>query len=174
MNNSRRLFLDHVERNPLTKFSFHTQVQVDILLRFGNEINEITDIYEESRVIEDFNRCYGKFWLWVLGAYEVIRTMDQNKECFSDDLKIKIRYLKIYLATLRMPFAKLELAGKRDSIITSELSVIGFKKGMCFEIDGKSYSSGNVIEKFSEFIQSIRPDQVLVEGPRFLSADPDA
>jgi hypothetical protein len=57
-------------------------------------------------------------YLWVLGAYEALRVMDQRaKQCtaISNDSKIAITHLKNKFSRLRMPLAKLEAARKNPS-----------------------------------------------------------
>ena len=66
---------------------------------------------------------YGQFWLWVVGAFEVVRTMAGAKACFSQRVKDELGPLKKTLAFLRMPFAKQEYPGGGKKIGT-EASVI--------------------------------------------------
>lgn len=77
---------------------------------------------ERFNVLSDNDKCVDEesmefhyrrtiSYLWVLGAYEVLRTMDQRaKQCpsISDDGKDAIKNLKDKFARLRMPLAKLE------------------------------------------------------------------
>ena len=110
-----------LDENPLLVFSCYTHGQKEILDELGAEIVALLDngilAREDGRVVVDgrfFKQAYGKFWLWVLGAYEMVRTMDQAKSCFTQSLAGEINQLKKQLSLLRMPFAKQELAGKRQ------------------------------------------------------------
>ncbi|MDL5502258.1 MAG: hypothetical protein QSU88_03485 [Candidatus Methanoperedens sp.] len=47
-------------------------------------------------------------WFWTLGAYEVIRTMWQAEDCFSENFFKKFSELKNDLAKVRMPSSKME------------------------------------------------------------------
>jgi hypothetical protein len=57
-------------------------------------------------------------YLWVLGAYEVIRTLsgisDKNKDVFGPELNEKIRKTKHTIGRLRVPLAKLEPSKKHE------------------------------------------------------------
>jgi hypothetical protein len=73
---------------PLVIFSVYTTIQVDIINGIGNEIlSDLDKIACEGRVSS--TRLYGQFWLWVLGAYEVVRTMTNAmtgaSNCFSEE-----------------------------------------------------------------------------------------
>jgi len=114
--------------------------------------------------ITDSQRVYDLFWLWVLGAYEVVRTMSQNEECFASPVQEKIVEQKRILATIRMPFAKQELKGSRKPVY-SEPSVVAVNKSIEFLISGKTYNSTTVVESFLSFIDSIKPDDVINEIP---------
>src|ERR1700687_2076506 len=60
--------------------------------------------------------AYSHFWLWVLAAYEVTRTMHQARVCFSVPLGNRLGTLKKQLSQLRVPFAKQELPGEFEPI----------------------------------------------------------
>jgi hypothetical protein len=64
-------------------------------------------------------------WLWMLGAYEVVRTMCQAKACFSDSAFNELARLKKALSVVRMPAAKMERAGKKEPV-TSNRSPTGW------------------------------------------------
>jgi len=51
-------------------------------------------------------RAESLMWFWLLGAYEVVRTMHQAKACFSERLVRELSGLRKMLAAVRMPAAK--------------------------------------------------------------------
>lgn len=129
-----KIIREMVAKDPLIKFSHYTVFHVNYLRDLGGEINLKTDEFSCNIIdAKEFNNCYGKFWLWVLGAYEVIRTLDQNKVCFASSLQTRISEQKFVLAEIRMPFAKLELRGSSSRIV-GELSVTSFSDGLGFTI----------------------------------------
>lgn len=71
----------------------------------------------EKEIIEDSIRLTKSFtysYLWVLGAYELVRTIDQkcrdNSNLLGEDLNNKIKELKIKFERIRIPLAKMEPA----------------------------------------------------------------
>jgi len=98
-----------LDKEPLILFSLYTAGQVRTLQDVGKELLSLLESTIVPKSIDgaSFNRAYGLFWLWVLGAYEVTRTMCQAKACFSRDLSMKLAGLKQRLSILRMPFAEL-------------------------------------------------------------------
>lgn len=154
-------------KNPLLKFSVYTQVQIQQLTMVSDEIMGILDRNTVGGIVVHWHRSYGLFWLWVLGAYEVIRTMDEHKQCFSEPLRQKVGGLKEELAKVRIPFAKQQFArkkGYKDRAIGSEPSVVGFgeeNKDLLFEIEGNSVSCRNMLKQFNDFIQSVNHEEVL-------------
>ena len=85
-----------LNENPFIGFSVYTHVQVTTVRNLGREILEILDTAFEPGIADgnNVNRAYGMFWLWVLGSYEIIRTMTQAESCFSNSLVAKLRSLK--------------------------------------------------------------------------------
>lgn len=145
------------EQKPLAAFSVDTQVQADYLVKIGKELDGTFQSY--SNVISDFDDTYGRFWLWLLGAYEVIRTLAQHADCFDPDFVGELNELKRYLAEVRMPFAKQEYRGREDRI-GHDLSVVSIQQDLEFIIDGKSVSARAVIDRVVTFFLSIDPGQV--------------
>ena len=71
----------------------------------------------EEEIIEDSIRLTDSFtysYLWVLGAYELVRTINQkcreNSDLLGVDLNNKIKELKINFERIRIPLAKMEPA----------------------------------------------------------------
>lgn len=88
------------------------------MIQLGSEIGKALDkaLDRESVDGESLNRAYGLFWLWVIGTYEVIRTMCQAKSCFSEEVYDRLDRFKKHIATLRVPFAKQEYQGRQVPI----------------------------------------------------------
>src|SRR5687767_1566334 len=75
-----------LSKHPLLKFSLYTDVQVGLLRERGMEIIALLDDAcgpDSSCDADAMMRIYGCFWLWVLGSYEVVRTMDEARSCFA-------------------------------------------------------------------------------------------
>ncbi|WP_172329572.1 hypothetical protein [Mangrovicoccus sp. HB161399] len=112
----------------------------------------------------EFARYTGPFWLWILGAYEVLRTIDRNGECLSRDLRQKIAEEKRHVAQIRMPFAKQEL-NRRSGPAFGELSVVGPDGGPGCDIGGERFRAAGVIARFAGLIASVKPEDVPKEIP---------
>jgi len=69
-----------LNENPLIAFSPFTHGQVEMLRDLGNhlfaELDRTIGVGEVDG--PGFQRAYAMFWLWVLGAYEVARTSNNN------------------------------------------------------------------------------------------------
>lgn len=146
---------DFYDRDPILRFSVYTAIQIDILRSISKEIGEISDGWIRSEdgglILEGYNRYYGLFWLWVLGAYEVVRTMKQHSDCFQPALAARIKATEDILSQIRVPFAKQELKKRKDENVvgvTHENSVASINKahGFGFEIRGVMYYSNDIIE----------------------------
>lgn len=149
--------------NPLLNFSIYTQSQADALLRMKSEIEASMDRWNPE--ISDFQRVYDFFWFWTLGAYEVLRTMDQNADCFASAVATKIKATKQHLATLRMPFAKQELKA-RGGPIGGENSVTGFKnKSFQFSVGGVHFDARETMASVCDLLGSIRREDILQPMP---------
>jgi hypothetical protein len=140
----------------------YTVTQVQSLDLIGKEIIGLSSNWTDT--INDFQRTYSLFWLWILGAYEVTRVMDQHKDCFASHLQIKITTPKRLLAEIRMPFAKQELRGNSQPVC-SELSVTDMNNGLNFDIRGSNHNSTTIIEDFLKFVDSITPKDIIKQMP---------
>jgi hypothetical protein len=150
-------------KDPLLKFSLYTVVQVESLKLVGNEILSLSnDLATNSSALM---RSTSLFWLWVLGAYEVVRVMDQSKASFSEALQEEVHYQKTTLAKIRIPFAKQEMQGRKKIPVYAELSVIGIDRGLKYEISGEIYNSSAIIENFFAFIDKIDSANITGELP---------
>lgn len=115
------------ERDPLAAFSFFLSGRVNVLCAFAEEIIENLENGFNSDCVNggQIERAESLMWLWLLGAYEIVRTMHQAKPCFSDRLVQDLQELKRILAVARMPAAKMEMAGKKLPV-TSNRSPSGW------------------------------------------------
>jgi hypothetical protein len=109
------------------------------------------------------NAAYGSFWLWILGAHEILRTMVQARDCFSDAAQGKLQALKADLRTLRVPFAKQEMPG-RPVPIAAEASIAGVgpdQDDLIFIVGTRRISARTIIREFRETMSGIHPEDVL-------------
>lgn len=99
-------------------FSFYLSGRNNVLLLLSDEIiDNLDNGFIGSTIKAGFiDRASTLSWLWTLGAYEVIRTISQAKECFSDSFIEKVNSLKKQLAIVRMPNAKMEEQGKKKPV----------------------------------------------------------
>jgi hypothetical protein len=118
---------ESIEREPLLAFSHYLSGRVSVLCSFAQEIIENLDAGFSSKSVDGgrVDRAESLMWLWLLGAYEVVRTMHQAKSCFSERLLQDLAGLKKALARARMPAAKMEKPGKRAPV-TSNRSPSGW------------------------------------------------
>jgi hypothetical protein len=156
--------LEILEEDPLLAFSIYTHVQVKFLEQTATRIEAVLEEGIQGTHIQGgcFNEAYGLFWLWVLGAYEVVRTMSQHGDCFDSDLRSRILEIKRYLKRLRMPFAKQELPrwNRKEGIkpIWGELSVTDVdtaNKDLRFRMEGHDLTARAALKEFRDFITSI-------------------
>ncbi|WP_352296475.1 hypothetical protein [Pseudoalteromonas sp. 20-MNA-CIBAN-0454] len=108
-------------------FSHYLSGRVNVLYTFADEILENLDHgFSSKRInVSHVERAESLMWLWLLGAYEVVRTMHQAKQCFSCRLVQDLTDLKKTLASVRMPAAKMEKRGKNVPV-TSNRSPSGW------------------------------------------------
>ena len=168
-------FLKYVEENPLLMFSPYTDSQVRAVRELGERIIGTLDSGISNRVdSEKFLEIYGLFWFWVLGAYEIVRTMVEADEhladgCFSASFRSKLDIQKEHLARIRIPFAKQELrkkVAKKATPVSNELSVTRFdikRKDFSFSIEGANVSVRETILAFERTFDSARPDDILAD-----------
>lgn len=155
--------------SPLIGFSVYTHLQSQFLTKKGTDIVQSLDSALATNAIDGqvFNSIYGEFWLWTLGSYEVLRTMAQNRACFSDRVADATNSLKQRLSRLRVPFAKQELPGGRRSNrkpIQTEASVYGVdtdNRDITFEVGGEIFSVRQLVSEFHELIGNIRREDIL-------------
>lgn len=163
----KRLTVEEMfEKHPLTRFSPYSQMQASTVRNLAHELIESLDAClddSEGRfVITDVGQIHGRFWLWVLGAYEVTRTMDQHGACFSDRLASEAKAFKRRLAVVRIPFAKQEIAGTAEPVSTEgSISEIDLEtKDIRFTIGDTTVSIRELAKDFIAFFEGIQPGDV--------------
>lgn len=162
---------DFYERNPLAAFAPLTDLQVKSLGDVASVIvQKLDDSFLGGSNVhgKHLNETYALLWLWVLGVYEVLRTMAQAKNCFVQDLAEKIDIEKRCFAKLRMPLAKHEfvnrggpsgLYGLLSGIDTSE-------KDVSFSFNDEKFSARGMISRFSSFFAELRLEQITARSPQ--------
>lgn len=150
-----------LKENPLLAFSPLTHVQVAALLTLGDEIRAlISESITTPEIVDGatLNQAYARLWLWVLGAYEVMRTMAQAKVCLTEELAVLVNDEKRYLARLRMPLSKQEFAANKvPSGLAGLLSGVDTAaEDVSFTINGEVFSARSVIHRFESLVASIK------------------
>jgi hypothetical protein len=156
---SYRAFVGH---NPLIRFSVHTHRQIHVLGSVAGEIRAHLNaaIADAGANTERLDAADGLFWMWVLGAYEVTRTVGQAKDCFSPSAHSRIVTFKRHIAGLRIPFAKQEYAGDSKSPLQSEQSIYGIdsaQKDFSFEVREAVFWGRDLLDQFEALVASITP-----------------
>ncbi len=107
-----------VERDPLMAFSHYLSGRVHVLIDLSDEIQKDLDQGLTADFVDGgkVGHAEGLMWLWILGAYEVVRTICQAKICFSSNAHEQFMTLKKKLAVVRMPAAKMEKLGKKHPV----------------------------------------------------------
>lgn len=85
----------------LVAFSSYLSGRNQVLLAIAAEIVGHLDAGERGRASD-------LMWLWVIGAYEVVRTMCQAQGCFSLQFARVLSGLKVALERVRVPSTKME------------------------------------------------------------------
>lgn len=148
-----------LDENPLIAFSAFSHSQVEILRDLATRL-----LAELDRSIapgevdgQGFQRAYAMFWLWVLGAYEVVRTMSQARSCFSERFASEVTGFKKRIAKLRMPFAKQEYTGRKRPTI-GEASVSGIDCATCdftFTVERQTFSVRRTVAEFTAIFDGV-------------------
>ncbi|MFL5329827.1 MAG: hypothetical protein ACJ8C4_13030 [Gemmataceae bacterium] len=179
---ANELIEDMLNKNPMSTFSVYTDIQSRAVRSLAHEI---LACFESGIVSDDgtgkgtvcggdvINRGYGQFWLWVLGAYEIVRTMDQAKQCFSPRVAGELNVLKRRLAVIRMPFAKQELPGK-SLPVRGEPSIYGIgdsPSDLRFNVEGQVISARDLIGEFLRVMGGITRADILADHRTSYSCD---
>ena len=158
---------------PLVAFSLYTAVQVGSLDRVGRDLLTLSDSWKQpdgSYHVSEFMKYTDLFWLWVLGAYEVLRTMRQHSSCFTPALHEQTSLMTRRLAEVRIPFAKQELRGNGRPVF-AELSVSSFGRGPIFKIAGSGIDASMLIEDTLAFFNSIEEADIKQMMPLGIQED---
>jgi hypothetical protein len=141
-----------LNENPLVVFSIYTNGQWKVVRELSRKIIEcldtgiVRDEKANSTSVNKFSEVYDQFWLWAPGAYEIVRTMYQAKQCFSDRLVLDLTKLESELRLIRVPLAKQEVplkrgeCGNKKSPVTYEASVHSIEHSppdFHFKVQGK-------------------------------------
>lgn len=160
-----------LNESPLVIFSIYTEAQFQSLLLVRRELSSIKPEkrLNGSYVVTDQTKYYAMFWLWVLGAYEVLRTMSENKDCFDEATSQELLKQKRKIAKLRMPFAKQQLSGentkKEPTKFYAENSVVDFGIGYIFEVEEDCFDSEILMDQVLDFLGNIKRNNILKEIP---------
>lgn len=166
--NPEQTLANLLAKDPLVRFSVYSQIQAQTLRDVSAEICSLLDSsIREEKFLEgsNLNVIYGRFWMWVLGAYEVTRTMSEYKTCFSSSLTNRVADFKAQISVLRMPFAKLQFKGC-DNPIDGEASIytIDMKaKDFVFQVSDKYYRMRELMNEFNSLVASIKPEDILLD-----------
>ena len=157
---------ERLEREPLLAYSFYLHGRVHALMHIASEIEEALDLGFGSNLVHGglVGRAETLMWLWILGAYEVVRTMCQSPGCFSDRACTDFKSLKRSLASVRMPAAKMELQGKNQPV-SSDRSPSGWsaeRKDLLVNApDEPNVYARDLIQKFERAISELKRSDVI-------------
>jgi hypothetical protein len=155
-----------VERDPLLAYSNYLSGRVHVLLDMSDEITLNLDQGFSDHVIDagKVGRADSLMWLWMLGAYEVVRTMCQSESCFSKPIHHELRRLKKALAEVRMPAAKMEKSGTKVPI-PSDRSPSGWNPARRDLLVNAPCSTSvfarDLLGEFERILSSIKPSDIL-------------
>jgi len=103
----------------LSRFSFYLSCRESCVRSLGEEVlNNLDCAFDEVIELERLIRAEMLFWFWLLGAYEVVRTMTNTNDCFADQYVDLLKSLKKRLEFARMPAAKMEPRRKSAPVIS--------------------------------------------------------
>ncbi|MGF6936984.1 hypothetical protein OKW41_006146 [Paraburkholderia sp. UCT70] len=153
---------------PLLGFSIYSVMQVRLLRKLGDQFVQSANQLmskEPERLFdgEDHLNTYGQFWLWVLGAYEVTRTMKEARSCFSSGASARIAAFNQRLSKVRMPFAKQQHRGKK-SMVAGEPAVNTFdfnRRDLVFRIENADFYAKDLVREFNELIDGVEAEDVI-------------
>jgi hypothetical protein len=150
---------------PLVYFSLYTHLQVLAIQQLAVCIRTDLDKSISGAGVDGtgYIEVYSNTWLWVIGAYEITRTMCEAKVCFSNGLHARLTELKKELAVIRMPFAKQELRGCKTPI-SGEASPTGVdvdSKDVIYTIEGKRISVRALLSCFDTVFGGITRSDIL-------------
>ncbi len=155
-----------VERDPLIAFSHYLSGRVHVLLAIADEITENLDGGFSGQIIDGRRvvRAESLMWLWMLGAYEVVRTMCQSKACFTQQTLDELNKLKKLLSVVRMPAAKMEKPGVKIPV-TSNRSPAGWaisrRDILVNDPDSANIFARDILAEFDRVFSSIKATDII-------------
>ena len=158
------------EDAPLMRFSLYTHTQFESLCRTRSRLSSICPRPNDIGAVNysELLDYHDLFWLWTLGAYEVLRTMTQHSSCFREEAQERLQKAKVEVATLRMPFAKQELRGqtpKGKNRFSSENSFSAIDNGLVFIVNEERIQSEDFMDRTIEVLRSIKIDDIISSMP---------
>lgn len=168
-----------VEREPLMAFSHYLSGRVNVLLALEDEILGHLDQAFSAACVDGgrVERAESLMWLWMLGAYEIVRTMCQAKSCFSDRALNELARLKKTLSVVRMPAAKMERVGKKEPV-PSNRSPAGWDVAnrdllVNDPTDEQDISARSILAEFDRVFSSMTKHDVLARHEESYSSRPN-
>lgn len=153
--------------DPLIAFSFYLDGRKNALLSIAEEIIENLDHAFSGPAIDGshLDRAESLMWLWVLGAYEIVRTICQAKSCFSKRAFDEFSQIKKTLSAIRMPAAKMEKPGKNIPVTSdrspSELDIPNRDIFVNDPESMRNVSAQFILQEFDRVFASLTKDDVL-------------
>jgi hypothetical protein len=152
----------------LAKYSFYALGRVQVLMSVRDEIVKQLDFaFQNPKRLsaENMLRAESFSWFWILGAYEVVRTMCQAKQCFSSRTQVKLFKIRKRLSKVRMPAAKMEPEGRHGAAaITSMRSPAGVdlpKRDLLVGDPRNPLSLRALFDQFGDVFNSLEADDIL-------------
>ena len=150
---------------PLAKFSFYLSGRVSCVKSLGGEIIEDLDrAFGETIEFALLTRAEMLFWFWLLGAYEIVRTMCHTSDCFDEHYVSELKLLKMKLELARMPAAKMEPRRKPIPVSSSRspAEIQSDNRDLLVgNPDGETQSCRHLIISFERVICEIDSSQIL-------------
>jgi hypothetical protein len=158
-----------IERDPMVLFSWYLSGRKNVLLMIANEIIENLDEAFANNVVHGgkLDRAESLFWLWTLGAYEVVRTMCQAKSCFSERAFGELARLKTTLSVIRMPAAKMEKPGERLPVTSNRSPAQWDMRNRDLLVGDPTcepgFSARSVLKRFDMLFASLETNDILAQ-----------
>jgi len=146
----------------LDKLDMDISIVVKQLAKLDNKLIEWSKKHDprsriEKGTLDDFEEYLTISYLWVLGAYEIIRTIYQRckeQNIFPQVIMDKIKDTKDYFTRIRVPLAKLEPAKKYKNTDYSIAFPHNTKFGLGWLIgDNRCILRINLSDKFLELLE---------------------
>lgn len=150
---------------PLSRFSFYLSGRESCVRGLGEEVLENLDCaFDEVIYLERLTRAEMLFWFWLLGAYEVVRTMTHTEDCFAKHYVDLLKDLRKRLEYVRMPAAKME-PRRMPVPVNSNRSpaAINYEERdlLIGDPDGEPDSCRDLIRTFNEVIRQADSSTIL-------------